>query len=219
MILIGEPTSVDRLGDTVKIGRRGSVNLWIEAAGHQGHVAYPHRADNPIPPLARAITALDALVLDEGTDTFPPSNLEFTSIATPTNVSNVIPGIGDRPAQHPLQQSASWRGPRCDDRGDRETSRHRARRFGRAFRARPSSPRRASFTIWWSKRSATKPGSSPNCRPAAAPRTDAFSSSCARWSTSACPTHRCTRSANMLRSRISKSLSRIYERIVRKLVA
>ncbi|MEO7603277.1 MAG: succinyl-diaminopimelate desuccinylase [Sphingomicrobium sp.] len=92
MILIGEPTSVDRLGDTVKIGRRGSVNLWIEAAGHQGHVAYPHRADNPIPPLASAITALDALVLDEGTETFPPSNLEFTSIATPTNASNVIPG-------------------------------------------------------------------------------------------------------------------------------
>ena len=92
MILIGEPTSVDRLGDTVKIGRRGSVNMWIEAAGHQGHVAYPHRAENPIPPLARAIAELDALVLDDGTDKFPPSNLEFTSISTPTNVSNVIPG-------------------------------------------------------------------------------------------------------------------------------
>ena len=47
MILIGEPTSVDRLGDTVKIGRRGSVNMWIEVPGVQGHVAYPHRADNP----------------------------------------------------------------------------------------------------------------------------------------------------------------------------
>jgi len=92
MILIGEPTSVDRLGDTVKIGRRGSVNMWIEAAGHQGHVAYPHRATNPIPPLARAIAALDALVLDDGNETFPPSNLEFTSITTPTHASNVIPG-------------------------------------------------------------------------------------------------------------------------------
>ena len=50
MILIGEPTSVDRLGDTVKIGRRGSVNMWIEVPGVQGHVAYPHRATNPIPP-------------------------------------------------------------------------------------------------------------------------------------------------------------------------
>jgi succinyl-diaminopimelate desuccinylase len=92
MILIGEPTSVDRLGDTVKIGRRGSVNMWIEAPGVQGHVAYPHRTKNPIPPLARVINALDAVHLDDGTDAFPPSNLEFTSIDTPTHVSNVIPG-------------------------------------------------------------------------------------------------------------------------------
>lgn len=92
MILIGEPTSVDRLGDTVKIGRRGSVNMWIEVPGVQGHVAYPHRAKNPVPPLARVIVALDALHLDDGTDVFPPSNLEFTSIDTPTHASNVIPG-------------------------------------------------------------------------------------------------------------------------------
>jgi succinyl-diaminopimelate desuccinylase len=92
MILIGEPTSVDRLGDTVKIGRRGSVNMWIEVPGVQGHVAYPHRATNPIPPLARVIAALDAVHLDDGTEQFPPSNLEFTAISTPTNASNVIPG-------------------------------------------------------------------------------------------------------------------------------
>ena len=92
MILIGEPTSVDRLGDTVKIGRRGSVNMWIEVPGVQGHVAYPHRATNPIAPLARVIAALDAVHLDDGTDAFPPSNLEFTAISTPTDASNVIPG-------------------------------------------------------------------------------------------------------------------------------
>jgi succinyl-diaminopimelate desuccinylase len=92
MILIGEPTSVDRLGDTVKIGRRGSVNMWIEAPGVQGHVAYPHRATNPIGPLARIIAALDAVHLDDGTDVFPPSNIEFTAISTPTSASNVIPG-------------------------------------------------------------------------------------------------------------------------------
>jgi len=92
MILIGEPTSVDRLGDTVKIGRRGSVNMWIEVPGVQGHVAYPHRATNPIPPLARVIAALDAVHLDDGTEQFPPSNLEFTGIDTPTHASNVIPG-------------------------------------------------------------------------------------------------------------------------------
>jgi len=92
MILIGEPTSVDRLGDTVKIGRRGSVNMWIDVPGIQGHVAYQHRGKNPIPPLARVIAALDSLHLDDGSEQFPPSNLEFTSISTPTNASNVIPG-------------------------------------------------------------------------------------------------------------------------------
>ena len=92
MILIGEPTSVDRLGDTVKVGRRGSVNMWIDVPGHQGHVAYPHLADNPIGKLARIVAALDAVHLDDGTDAFPPSNLEFTGISTPTHASNVIPG-------------------------------------------------------------------------------------------------------------------------------
>ena len=92
MILIGEPTSVDRLGDTVKIGRRGSVNMTIEVPGTQGHVAYPHRADNPIPRLAQVVAALEAVHLDDGTDAFPPSNLEFTAISTPTQASNVIPG-------------------------------------------------------------------------------------------------------------------------------
>jgi succinyl-diaminopimelate desuccinylase len=91
MILIGEPTSVNRLGDTIKIGRRGSVNMWIEVPGTQGHVAYPHRADNPIPKLAKVVAALDALHLDEGTDAFPASNLELTAISTPTQASNVIP--------------------------------------------------------------------------------------------------------------------------------
>ena len=91
MILIGEPTSVDRLGDTIKIGRRGSVNMWIDVPGTQGHVAYPHRADNPIPKLAKVVSALEALHLDDGTDAFPPSNLEFTAVTTTTQASNVIP--------------------------------------------------------------------------------------------------------------------------------
>lgn len=92
MILIGEPTSVSRLGDTVKIGRRGSVNMWIDVPGVQGHVAYPHSADNPVPKLAQILAALDAVHLDDGTDAFPPSNLEFTAVSTPTQASNVIPG-------------------------------------------------------------------------------------------------------------------------------
>jgi succinyl-diaminopimelate desuccinylase len=92
MILIGEPTSEARLGDIVKIGRRGTVNMWITVSGLQGHVAYPHRAANPIPGLARVIAALEALHLDDGTDAFQPSNLEFTAVATPTGATNIIPG-------------------------------------------------------------------------------------------------------------------------------
>ena len=66
--------------------------MWIHVPGLQGHVAYPHRADNPVPKLARALSALDALHLDDGTDTFQPSNLEVTGIDTPTHATNVIPG-------------------------------------------------------------------------------------------------------------------------------
>src|SRR5690606_34210191 len=73
MILIGEPTSEARLGDIVKIGRRGSVNMWIRVPGTQGHVAYPHRADNPVPRLGRLIQALEALKLDDGNAEFQPS--------------------------------------------------------------------------------------------------------------------------------------------------
>ena len=91
MILIGEPTSEARLGDIVKIGRRGSVNMWVTVPGTQGHVAYPHRAENPIPALASVILALESLDLDEGNDAFQPSNLEITAIDTATRATNVIP--------------------------------------------------------------------------------------------------------------------------------
>ena len=91
MILIGEPTSETALGDTIKIGRRGSVNMWITVPGTQGHVAYPHRADNPVAKLARIVAALDAVELDQGNDAFPPSNLEFTDIGCPPGATNLIP--------------------------------------------------------------------------------------------------------------------------------
>ena len=92
MCLVGEPTSVARLGDTVKIGRRGSAYLTIEVPGRQGHVAYPHLADNPVPKLVRALAAIDAIVLDEGTDWFQPSNIAFTDLAVGNPTGNVIPG-------------------------------------------------------------------------------------------------------------------------------
>ena len=91
LCLVGEPTSVHRLGDTMKIGRRGSVNIWLEVEGAQGHVAYPHNSDNPIPRLVAMLAELDALVLDQGTEWFQPSNLEITDLEVGNPAHNVIP--------------------------------------------------------------------------------------------------------------------------------
>ncbi|MFA9200600.1 MAG: succinyl-diaminopimelate desuccinylase [Cypionkella sp.] len=91
LILVGEPTSAHRLGDTVKIGRRGSLNVWLEVEGVQGHVAYPHLADNPITRLVALLAELKAMPLDEGSEWFQPSNLEVTDLAVGNPATNVIP--------------------------------------------------------------------------------------------------------------------------------
>src|SRR3546814_61930 len=75
----------------MKIGRRGSVNVWIDVPGVQGHVAYPNLADNPIPNLVLILAAFDGVTLDEGTDWFQPSNIEFTDIEVGNGATNVIP--------------------------------------------------------------------------------------------------------------------------------
>ena len=90
-VVLGEPTSSARLGDMMKIGRRGSLNAWITVDGVQGHVAYPHLAANPIPPLIRLLARLQARVLDEGHPGFQPSNLEVTTLDVGNPATNVIP--------------------------------------------------------------------------------------------------------------------------------
>ncbi|WPZ02883.1 succinyl-diaminopimelate desuccinylase [Blastomonas marina] len=92
LCLVGEPTSVNRLGDMVKIGRRGSINIWLEVEGRQGHVAYPHLADNPLPRMIGMLSELDELALDEGTEWFQASNLEITEFDVANRAHNVIPG-------------------------------------------------------------------------------------------------------------------------------
>jgi succinyl-diaminopimelate desuccinylase len=89
--LVGEPTSVNRLGDMMKIGRRGSVNMWITVQGAQGHVAYPHLADNPIPRLISILSEIEEIRLDEGNDWFQPSNIEITDLHVGNPATNVIP--------------------------------------------------------------------------------------------------------------------------------
>jgi len=89
--LIGEPTNPQILGEMVKIGRRGSLHGRLTVTGTQGHVAYPHLADNPIPRLVRLLAAVTAAPLDRGTDEFQPSNLEITSVDVGNTADNVIP--------------------------------------------------------------------------------------------------------------------------------
>jgi succinyl-diaminopimelate desuccinylase len=90
--IVGEPSNVAEMGDTIKIGRRGSQSGTLYVDGMQGHVAYPHRASNPIPDIAALITALAGEPLDNGNAQFQPSNLEFTSVDVGNTASNVIPG-------------------------------------------------------------------------------------------------------------------------------
>ena len=89
--ILGEPTNPRAMGEMIKIGRRGSLTGELVAEGRQGHVAYPHLADNPIPHLLRAMAALQATPLDHGTDAFDASNLEFTTVDVGNSAHNVIP--------------------------------------------------------------------------------------------------------------------------------
>jgi succinyl-diaminopimelate desuccinylase len=91
MLLVGEPTSANRLGDMLKIGRRGSVNIWIDVPGVEGHVAYPHLANNPIRTMVAILAEINAIRLDEGTPEFQPSNIEVTTVDVGNPATNVIP--------------------------------------------------------------------------------------------------------------------------------
>ena len=89
--LVGEPTNPDHLGEMVKIGRRGSIGFRLTVQGKQGHVAYPDRADNPLPRLIAMLHALEHAKLDQGSEFFQPSNLEITTIDVGNPTYNVIP--------------------------------------------------------------------------------------------------------------------------------
>ncbi|MFC0383937.1 succinyl-diaminopimelate desuccinylase [Muricoccus vinaceus] len=91
MCLVGEPTSKARLGDTIKVGRRGSVSAAITVLGTQGHVAYPERADNPVHRLVRVLHRLAAEPLDAGTDWFQPSTLQVTTVDVGNAAGNIVP--------------------------------------------------------------------------------------------------------------------------------
>src|ERR1700756_250978 len=89
--VLGEPSNQEEMGDCIKIGRRGSQSGTLIVEGVQGHVAYPHRAQNPVPDIARLIVAITEEPLDRGSAQFQPSNLEFTSVDVGNTATNVIP--------------------------------------------------------------------------------------------------------------------------------
>jgi succinyl-diaminopimelate desuccinylase len=90
--IVGEPTNPGVLGDMVKIGRRGSLSGFLTVHGTQGHTAYPHLADNPLPRMVAMLAAISTEQLDEGTDHFQPSNLQLTTIDVGNTATNIIPG-------------------------------------------------------------------------------------------------------------------------------
>jgi len=90
--VLGEPSNQEVIGDCIKIGRRGSQSGTLVVEGKQGHVAYPHRAANPVPDISRLIVALSDEPLDQGSAQFQPSNLEFTTVDVGNTATNVIPG-------------------------------------------------------------------------------------------------------------------------------
>lgn len=117
--ILGEPTNPQALGEMIKIGRRGSLSGILTVTGKQGHVAYPHLADNPIRYLVRIMSELMSETLDFGTDHFDASNLEFTSVDVGNRATNVIPGqararfnirFNDR---HSLASLKTWIETRC----------------------------------------------------------------------------------------------------------
>ena len=89
--LVGEPTCPDTMGEMIKIGRRGSMTAWFRVEGKQGHSAYPHRANNPLPAMVRLMDRLASHQLDEGTDHFDPSTLAVVTVDTGNPATNVIP--------------------------------------------------------------------------------------------------------------------------------
>ena len=197
--LVGEPTCPVKLGDMVKIGRRGSVNFKIEVHGTQGHVAYPHRADNPVHRLVRALDALTAAPIDAGTDWFEPSTLQLTSIDVGNAATNVIPASARAALnirfndKHSGASLIAW---------VRATLARYAERFeleasisGESFVTKPG----PMVDILRSAISGP-PGSSRNWIPAAAPRMRGSSPITARSPNSAWSARRCTRPTNACRS-------------------
>lgn len=107
--IVGEPSNPNALGDEIKIGRRGSLTAEIVVHGKQGHAAYPQKADNPVPKLARILDRLSSTEIDRGTEHFEASNLQVTVLSVPNRAANVIPA--EARATFNIRYNDTWRRP------------------------------------------------------------------------------------------------------------
>ncbi len=110
--ITGEPSSTERLGDLLRVGRRGSLSAHLMVRGVQGHVAYPHKARNPIHQAAPALAELAARVWDAGYESFPPTSLQISNIHAGTGANNVIPG--ELQVAFNLRYNPHWDAPRLE---------------------------------------------------------------------------------------------------------
>lgn len=110
--VVGEPTNPERMGQEIKIGRRGSLTAEIVVAGKQGHVAYPKLADNPVPKLVRILDRLSSHEFDRGNADFEPTNLEVTVVRVDNSATNVIPG--EARAKANIRYNTTWTRPRLE---------------------------------------------------------------------------------------------------------
>ena len=143
--IVGEPTNPERLGDAIKIGRRGSISGSLVVYGVQGHAAYPHLADNPIRGMVGMLDALLSPGLDDGTGAFPPTNLEVTSVDVGNPATNVIPGRAT--ASFNIRFNELWTAETIQ-----AEVHNRLDRAARRSKLRPGKDRAVQFELMWKDR-------------------------------------------------------------------
>ena len=183
--LVGEPTNPARLGEVIKIGRRGSLNAAVTVHGTQGHVAYPHRVDNPVHRLTNALSALLATPLDAGSEWFEPSTLQVTSVDVGNPATNVVPAEARARLNIRFNDHHNRRQPARAHRPHPGRSRPPPRPGGRHLRRKLPNRAPAPPSGACRPRSPAPAASNPGSTPAAAPPTPASSPASAPWPSSA----------------------------------
>ena len=163
--IVGEPSSVDRLGDTLKNGRRGSLSGKLTVKGIQGHVAYPHLVKNPIHLAAPALAELATAKWDKGNEAFPPTSFQVSNIHAGTGAANVVPGLGRDRLQFPLLDREHRVLSEAENRVHSQETRPRIHDELGARAPSPSSARTAD----WRRSPPRRPRPTPACRPSSPP--------------------------------------------------